>query len=70
MPPVLATAIMIGFIEQTCIQALRPYLAPGQHSVGTLINISHSAPTSVGMTVKANVELEAIKGRKLRNIVV
>ncbi len=66
MPPVLATAIMIGFIEQTCIQALRPYLMPGQHSVGTLVKISHSAPTPVGLTVRATVELEAIKGLKLR----
>lgn len=25
MPPVFATAMMVGFIEQTCVQALAPY---------------------------------------------
>ena len=65
MPPVLATAMMIGFMEQTCIAGLRPYLREDQRSVGTHVDMSHIAATPVGMTVTATVELLAIEGRAL-----
>lgn len=65
MPPVLATAMMIAFIEQTCIQALRPFLSAEQHTVGTQVDVSHIAPTPVGMNVTAEVELIGIEGKML-----
>ncbi|NKI98232.1 thioesterase family protein [Novosphingobium sp. SG707] len=65
MPPVLATAMMVGFIENTCILALRPHLAPGQCSVGTHVDISHVAATLAGATITARVELIAVEGRRL-----
>lgn len=38
MPPVFATAFLVGFVEWTCIEALRPYLGPAQKTVApTLI---------------------------------
>ncbi len=42
MPPVLATAMMVAFIEQTCIMGLRPFLTRGQHTVGIQLNVGHS----------------------------
>jgi fluoroacetyl-CoA thioesterase len=66
MPTVFATAYMVAFIEATCIEALKPHLSPGQHSVGTHIDVSHLAATPVGMTVTSEVELVAVEGRKLR----
>lgn len=66
MPPVFATAMMIGFIEQTCIQALRPYLTTKQRTVGTRVDVSHVAATPVGMTVTVEVKLIAVEGRNLR----
>lgn len=30
MPPVFATAFMVGFVEWTCIEAIRPCLAGGR----------------------------------------
>lgn len=66
MPPVFATAYMVAFIESTCIAALKPHLEPGQHSVGTRIEVSHLAATPVGFNVTAEVELIAAEGRKLR----
>jgi fluoroacetyl-CoA thioesterase len=65
MPPVFATALMVGFIESACLDALAPHLAPGQKTVGTHVNVSHAAATPVGMTVTAEVELVAVEGRKL-----
>ncbi|HVY86975.1 MAG TPA: thioesterase family protein [Caulobacterales bacterium] len=66
MPPVFATAFMVGFIEWACVEALRPYLDSGEHSVGTHIDVSHAAATPVGMRVTATVQLIAVDGRKLR----
>ena len=66
MPPVFATAMMIGFVEQTCIEALRPRLASEQRTVGTHVDVSHVAATPIGMSVVAEVELVAVDGRNLR----
>lgn len=69
MPPVLSTAFMVGLIECTCIEGLRPYLFDGEHTVGTLIDVSHMAATPVGMRVTAEARLVAVVGRKLRFLV-
>ena len=66
MPPVFATAFLVGFIEATCIEALEPWLDPGQATVGTYVDVSHVAATPAGMTVTAEVELIAVEGRSLR----
>lgn len=66
MPPVFATAMMIGFIEQTCVNALRPHLSDGQRTVGTHVDVSHVAATPEGMTVTATVTLVEVDGRNLR----
>jgi fluoroacetyl-CoA thioesterase len=66
MPPVLATANMIAFVEWTCVWVLAPYLAPDQRTVGTKVEMTHSAATPIGMQVTAEVALVAIKGRALR----
>ncbi|MFT4172467.1 MAG: thioesterase family protein [Rhodocyclaceae bacterium] len=65
MPPVLATAMMVAFIEQTCVMGLRPYLAPGQHTVGTHVDVGHVAATPIGMKVTADIELIEIDRRAL-----
>lgn len=65
MPPAFATAMMIAFIEWTCIQGLRPFLAEGQHSVGAYVGVSHTAATPAGMRVTASVELSELEGRSL-----
>ena len=65
MPPVFATAMMIGFMEQTCIQALRPYLTASQRTVGTHVDMNHIAATPVGMKVVAEIELVEAKGKSL-----
>ena len=66
MPPVFATAFLVSFVEATCVEAIRPYLGEGQHSVGTQVDLSHSAATPVGMTVTAHIELAEVEGRRLR----
>jgi fluoroacetyl-CoA thioesterase len=66
MPPVFATAHMIAFVEWTCVAALAPYLAPGERTVGTRVEMSHTAATPIGMQVTAEIELVEVDGRRLR----
>lgn len=67
MPDVFATGFMVGLIEWTCIQALVPHLDwPCEQSVGTHVDLSHTAATPPGFTVKVRVRLEEKEGRKLK----
>jgi len=66
MPPVFATAFLVGLVEWTAVNLVKPHLAPGQHSVGTLVDVSHTAATPAGVKATAEVELVAVEGRKLR----
>ena len=62
MPPVFATAQMIALVEWACVHALAPYLAPSQRSVGTRVEMTHTAATPIGMFVSAEVELVVAAG--------
>jgi fluoroacetyl-CoA thioesterase len=66
MPAVFATAQMIAFVEWTCVAALAPYLAAQQRTVGTRVEMTHSAATPIAMEVTADIELVEIAGRRLR----
>jgi fluoroacetyl-CoA thioesterase len=66
MPPVFATAFVVGLVEWACVEALRPFLEPAQRSVGTRVDIGHVAATPLGMNATAEIELLAVEGHKLR----
>lgn len=66
MPPVFATAYLVAFAEATCAEAVLPFLAQEQRTVGTHVDLSHIAATPVGMTVWAEVELVEADRRRLR----
>src|SRR3982074_1573752 len=66
MPDVFATAYLVALVEDTCIEALAPYVEAHERTVGTHVDVSHRAATPVGMRVTAEVELTAIEGRRLR----
>jgi predicted thioesterase len=53
-------------LESTAHSAILPYLAEGQSSVGSLVNIRHLAATPVGMRVRFRAELVEVDGRRLR----
>lgn len=66
MPPVLATAYLVAFVEWTCVRFLADHLLEGEASVGVKVDLSHDAATPVGMKATAAIELIAMEGRKLR----
>ncbi len=65
MPKVFATGFMIVLMEWTCAQLLAPHLDAGEGSLGTHVDVSHLAATPPGMTVKVNVEVAEVRGRKV-----
>lgn len=65
MPPVFATAMLVGFIEETAIKLLLDYYENGQKSVGTLVNFTHFSATPIGLMVRCDLEVIDIKGRKI-----
>jgi len=66
MPRVFATGFLIGLVEWTCIQAVNPHLDwPREQTVGTRVDVSHTAPTPPGKEVVVEVELTAVEGRRL-----
>jgi fluoroacetyl-CoA thioesterase len=66
MPAVFATGFLVGFVEWTCIQAVNPHLDwPTEMTLGTHVDLSHTAPTPPGMDVTARVTLTHVEGRKL-----
>ncbi len=66
MPNVFATGFMVGLIEWACIKLIEPHLDwPREQSVGTHVDISHTAATPPGFTVTVRTRLERMEGRKL-----
>lgn len=66
MPRVFATGFMVGFVEWACLLAILPHLDwPAEQTVGTHVNLSHSAATPPGLEVRAQVRLAEVDGRRL-----
>jgi len=66
MPKVLATGLMVGLFEWTCIQAINPHIDwPSEQTVGIDVKFNHIAATPAGLTVTVKVRLEEVEGRKL-----
>ena len=62
---VFATPAMIALMEETAWKSVAEELEEGCGTVGIHLDVSHDAPTPLGMTVTCESELIAIDGRKL-----
>ena len=62
---VFATPALVALAEKTCWMSVADALGEGNGSVGTKLELEHTAPTPVGMTVTCESELVAVEGRKL-----
>ena len=62
---VFSTPSLVLLMEEAAMDALKPYMEPGESSVGTLVNIRHISPTTLGLTVTATATLTEIDGRRL-----
>lgn len=63
---VFATPMMIAEIENTAAESLQPFLDEGKTTVGTEVNVKHTAATPLGMKVRVETEvIEVAAGGKL-----
>jgi fluoroacetyl-CoA thioesterase len=65
LPAVLATPVMIMVMENAALNAIKPYLDPGESAVGTRIDIHHVAPTPAGLSVVGEAEVTGVDGRRI-----
>ena len=61
---VFATPFLIGMLEDAAGAVLRPHLAPGAGTVGTMVEMKHLAATPVGMKVRAKATLVETDGKR------
>ncbi|MEA4941258.1 hypothetical protein SDC9_209048 [bioreactor metagenome] len=57
---VFGTPFMIAMMENAALTCLQPGLDEGKGSVGIHMDVSHDAPTPVGMKVWAEAEITAV----------
>jgi fluoroacetyl-CoA thioesterase len=62
MPAVLSTPWLIWFLEHAARQAVLPFLEPGESTVGTFVEVRHSAPTPVGQAVTCRARVVRADG--------
>src|SRR5580700_10269895 len=65
LPAVLATPVMIMAMENAALNAIKPYLDPGQSAVGSRIDVAHLAATPIGRKVMGEAEVTAVEGRRI-----
>lgn len=63
--PVLATPVLIAWMEEATCGCCAALLEEGTTSVGTEMNMRHTAASPVGMGVTVTAELTAAEGRVL-----
>ncbi len=62
---VLSTPHMIGLMEWTCRNAVKPLLGEGYDTVGTHVNVAHLGAAPLGMTVTFTAEVIAVNDRRV-----
>lgn len=63
--PVFSTPSMIALMENAAVRTIQGRLEQGESSVGTHMDITHDAPTPVGVKVWAEAEVTAVDGRRV-----
>lgn len=62
---VFSTPHMLALIEMACAATVAEHLDDGEATVGIKVELTHLAPTPVGMSVTAMAVLEEVKGKIL-----
>lgn len=62
---VVATPVLIGFLEMAAHTCLKPFCEAGEGTVGTMVNVRHLAAAPVGVLVRASATVTAVKGKQV-----
>lgn len=63
--PVFATPMMAALMEEAACAAVEPYLEEGETTVGTKLDIRHTAATPEGLVATASAEIVGVCGREI-----
>ncbi len=63
--PVFGTPFMLAMMEEATCNAISAQLEDGQSTVGVSMDIQHTAPSPVGMAVRAEATLTEVNGKML-----
>lgn len=63
--PVFATPAMAALVEETSAAALSLFLEEGETSVGTALDLKHTAATPLGIKVTATAEIVEVDRRRV-----
>lgn len=64
--PVLATPRVVAWLEAATVEALAAVLDASQTTVGTRVDVEHTAATAVGAAVVARASVGYVDGRLVR----
>lgn len=62
---IFSTPNLVLLLEETAIEALQPFLPPTQSSVGTRVDVAHSAATLLGQTVTCTATVTEVDRRRI-----
>ena len=62
---IFSTPNLVLLLEEAAMEALAPYLREDQASVGTKVEVAHTAATLVGQTVKATATVTEVDRRRV-----
>jgi len=63
--PTLGTPALIALMERAAANVARRGLETGQETVGTMVNVRHLVPTSIGKRVRAEATVSMVDGRTI-----
>lgn len=62
---VFATPMMVALLELAASNCVKEFLDAGQVTVGAELNVSHTAPTPIGMMATATATVTAVDNRRI-----
>lgn len=63
--PVFASPMLVALFEAAAVDCVEQYLPDSYQSLGVHLDVTHSAPTPLGLTASATAVLKSVDGRKL-----
>lgn len=61
----VSTPAVLGFLEQASLEAIQPYQAPEEVSVGAYVALDHVGPAFPGAPIRCGVSVDAVSGRRI-----
>lgn len=65
LPDVFATPFLGGFMERVSAELINEHISPEEQSVGTAMDLKHTAATPLGMDITIKTEVVAVDGAKV-----